>query len=80
MSEENGVRYRVVRSIYFTPADFALARRYSRLEDALAVMGDGLVIADDWHVAAFHERHEAAMTRGVTFGLRRHPPRREARE
>lgn len=50
--------YRVVRSIYFKPSDLALARVYDEFADALAVMGEGLVVAADGHVAAFHERHE----------------------
>ena len=49
--------YRIVRSLLYTPAQLALAPRYERLEDAVADMGDGVVLASDGHIAAFHERH-----------------------
>ena len=56
-SAERPSRYRIVRSPYASATQVALARPYSRIEDAVADMGDGLVLADDGHIAAFHERH-----------------------
>lgn len=49
--------YRIVRTPRFRPSELALARPYGRLEDAVADMGDGLVVASEGHIAAFHERH-----------------------
>lgn len=50
--------YRVIPSMFASPAHLARARRYARIEDAVADMGEGVVIATDGHVAAFHEKHE----------------------
>lgn len=55
---ETTEKYRIARSTSYLPSHLALAKPYTRLEDALADMGDGLVIAADGHIAAFHERHE----------------------
>lgn len=49
--------YRIVPSLWFRPATLALAPRRERIEDAVADMGTGVVIAEDGHIAAFHESH-----------------------
>lgn len=49
--------YRIVRSTSYRPADLALARPYADLADAVADMGEGIVLAEDGHVTAFHEKH-----------------------
>lgn len=62
--------YRIVRSVYFSPAHLALTRRYSDLTNALADMGDGIVVSGDGtHIAAFHERHLACIEHRLS-----HPP------
>lgn len=59
-------RYRVVPSTTYRPAQFALARRYERVEDAVAAMGEGVVLADDGRLVAFHERHLPFVTHTAT--------------
>lgn len=79
-------KYRVVRSVDFRPAEFALARRYADIAHAVHAMGEGLVVADDGEIAAFHERHlrivehrlgtgDAAHLKGMmsTVTTQRHP-------
>jgi hypothetical protein len=55
--------YCVARSPLYRPSGLALARTYPRLEDALAAMGDGVVVAEGGRIVAFHERHLALMER-----------------
>ncbi len=58
-----GEAYRVVRSTFFTPPQLALAPTYSRVEDAVASMGDGVVVTRDGvRLVAFHERHLKFLT------------------
>lgn len=56
--------YRVLPGPTATRAQRALARRYSDLDEALANMGRGIVIADDDRLVAFHERHLGWIERG----------------
>lgn len=49
--------FRIVRSPNYRPSHLALARTYSRLEDAVADMGEGIVVGIDGRVVAFHEKH-----------------------
>lgn len=49
--------YRIVRSPLFKPSQLAMSNRYSRLEDAVADMGEGVVIGEGGRLVAFHERH-----------------------
>lgn len=55
--------YRIVRTPDPRPAEFALAVRYTRVEDAVADMDAGVVLADDGRLVAFHERHLPYLTR-----------------
>lgn len=55
--------YRVAAGPLYSPARLARARRYDRLEDALAVMGTGVVVADRTRLVAFHETHLDTVTR-----------------
>jgi hypothetical protein len=56
--------YRVVAGPLFGPANLALARRYGEIENAVADMGQGVVVSDDGaRVVAFHERHLDAVER-----------------
>ena len=54
--------YRVVAGPLFTRSHLALASRYARLEDAVADMGQGVVV-ECGEVVAFHERHLELMQR-----------------
>lgn len=54
--EARGV-FRIARNPDVPAPELALARRYSRLEDACADMGDGLVFRDDGSIVIFHVRH-----------------------
>lgn len=49
--------YHIVSSVYSSPADHALARRYTRLTDAFADMGEGLVYDSAGALVVFHEKH-----------------------
>lgn len=53
--------YRVIPSLTPPRSSVALAKRHSRIEDAFAAMGDGVVVGvrDDapLRLVAFHERH-----------------------
>lgn len=49
--------YRVLPGPLFTPARLALARRFSRIEDAVRAMGEGIVVDNTARLVAFHERH-----------------------
>lgn len=52
-------RFYVARNPDVSAADVLLARArsYSRLEDAVADMGAGVVFDDAGEIVAFHERH-----------------------
>ncbi len=50
-------RYRIARNPDVPRAEMGYARRYERLEDAVADMGEGLVFDDSGAIVAFHERH-----------------------
>lgn len=56
-SAERGEVFRVVRSPTFKPSQYALAPRFSRLEDAFIEMGEGIVLGEEGRVVAFHEKH-----------------------
>jgi len=60
---ETETRYRVAPSPLFTPRRIATARPYSRIEDAISAMGDGVVVSSGGEVVAFHERHLDLMCR-----------------
>ena len=49
--------YRITPHPWPTPAGLALAPRRTRIEDAFADMGDGVVLGEAGEVVAFHERH-----------------------
>lgn len=55
--------YCVVPSTTVTPARIARARTYRDIADAVAAMGEGVVLGADGHLAAFHERHLAIVER-----------------
>lgn len=60
--------YRVVAGPLFARSHLALANRYARLEDAVADMGQGVVVAcgeceQGAEVVAFHQRHLELMQR-----------------
>lgn len=59
MSAATERRFYVARNPEASAADVLLARArsYSRLEDAVADMGAGVVFDDAGEIVAFHERH-----------------------
>ena len=59
MSASVAPRFYVARNPDISHADVLLARArpYSRLEDAAADMGEGVVFDDAGEIVAFHERH-----------------------
>lgn len=60
--------FRVVASPLYKPSHLALARRYDRLHDAIAAMGEGAVVSDDGtNIVAFHQRHLRLMERLATL-------------
>ena len=56
--------YRVLQHTGVTRAGFALAPRFADIAEAFAAMRDGIVVADDGRVVAFHERHAWLIGRG----------------
>lgn len=54
--------YRLMPGPIFVPIRLALARRYRRIEDAVADMGTGVVVRDG-EIVAFHEKHLPMMER-----------------
>ena len=54
--------YRVLRNPDVKPSEAATVKRYSRLEDAFADMGEGVVVNDLGQIVAFHERHLRLLT------------------
>lgn len=60
--------YRLIPAPLVTPALLARAPRRSTIESAVADMGTGVVIAEDGHLAAFHERHLDMVTRLAEIG------------
>lgn len=50
-------RFRIARNPDVPRAEMGYARRYERLEDAVADMGEGVVFDDAGEIVAFHERH-----------------------
>lgn len=59
MSAAAARRFYVARNPEASAAEVLLARArsYSRLEDAVADMGEGVVFDDAGEIVAFHERH-----------------------
>lgn len=57
MSAEAPRRFRIARNPDASRGAMGYARRYSRLEDAFADMGDGVVFDDSGAIVAYHERH-----------------------
>jgi len=50
--------FRIARNPDVPRAEMGYARRYERIEDAVADMGDGVVFEDSsGEIVAFHERH-----------------------
>jgi hypothetical protein len=61
--------YRVVSGPFYRPAQVRRARPYTRVEDAVAVMGEGLVLdAHGERLVAFHERHLSTVMRLTDLG------------
>lgn len=64
MATPNGSGFRVVAGPFYQRSRLALAARYSRVEDAIANMGEGLVLTDsDTRLVAFHEKHLTVLQR-----------------
>ena len=57
--------FRVIPGVFASPAVSAHATRRQRIEDAIADMGNGLVIDESGRVVAFHESHLPFVTAGV---------------
>lgn len=47
----------VVPGPMYRPSQLALAKAHPTVEDAVAVMGDGMVLGGSARLVAFHERH-----------------------
>lgn len=56
--------YRVIVNPNVTKAAANLAKKFSRLEDAIRAMAEGLVLDSSDSIVAFHERHLELLERG----------------
>lgn len=55
--------FRVVAGPFYGAEQFALARQHDDVTTAVAAMGEGMVLADDGRLVAFHERHLSTLQR-----------------
>lgn len=49
--------FRIIPHLNVKPSRLATAKRYTRLEDAFADMGEGIIVGSDNRIVAFHEKH-----------------------
>ena len=68
MKEGATMFYRVLPNMNQQPAHKALAPRYTLLEDAWAVMAEGIIEDNNGRLVAFHARHLPWVEFGVKNG------------